>query len=156
MGKTVGSTKDVVRDRSENLCEKCGVELTRNVNGVPDGLTARSIHHRQPQRWGGRDSVINLVNICVGCHKRIHDDEESAESEGWIVRREQNPGNIPFNSRRGWVLPKPDGSLVLLDWTTGRAEALHTAPVRDTTTRRRSARRQRHRSSSAKRVPRVA
>lgn len=148
--------KDTVRNRSEGLCEKCGVELTRNVNGIPDGLTARSIHHRQPQRWGGRDSVINMVQICIGCHTSIHLDEVKYEKEGWIVRREQNPGNVPFNSRRGWVLPKSDGTLVLLDWTTGRAEALHSAPVRGTTTRRKSARRQRHRSSQVNRGLRVA
>jgi hypothetical protein len=156
MGKSLHLPKDTVRNRSEGLCEKCGVMLTQNVNGIPDGDSARSIHHRQPQRWGGKDSVINLVNICIGCHREIHDCEEVAEKEGWIVRREQNPGNIPFNSRQGWVLPKSDGTLVLLDWTTGRAEALHTAPVRGTTRRQRVARRQRHRSSPGKRCARAA
>lgn len=156
MGKSLHLPKDTVRNRSEGLCEKCGVTLTRNINGIPDGLTARSIHHRQPQRWGGKDSVICMVNICCGCHAEIHLDEEKAEKEGWIVRREQNPGNIPFLSRRGWVLPKPDGTLVLLDWTTGRAEALQTAPAPGTTRRRRVATRQRHRARQSRRSSRAA
>jgi hypothetical protein len=147
MGRSVGSAKDLVRERSEGKCEKCGVVLTGNVNGIPDGDTARSIHHRQPRRCGGKDSVINLVNLCVGCHRGIHEDEETAAKEGWIVIG-RFPGNVPFLGWRGWILPRFDGSTVLLDFTVGRAVDLDPALAGSTRRRRVATRsRQGHRKS---------
>lgn len=147
MGKSLQTPVDIVRERSGGCCERCGVVLTRNVNGVPDGLTARTIHHRQPRRLGGRDSVINLVNLCIGCHREIHDDEENARLDGWIILDRRFPGKVPFAGHRGWVLPQPDGGLVELDWTTGRTRPL--AEVPRTTRARRVATRSRpgHRKS---------
>lgn len=149
MGKRLETPKDIVRDRSEGCCEKCGVVLTRNHNGVPDGDTARSIHHRQPQRCGGRDSVVNLVNLCIGCHRWIHNNEKVAQREGWIVIG-RYVGNVPFLGWRGWVLPARDGALVLLDFDLGRAVDLP-RPRPRTTPRRRVATRRRHRSRPASR-----
>jgi hypothetical protein len=151
MGRSLRTPKDIVRDRSEGLCEKCGVELTRNVDGVPDGLTARSIHHRQPKRCGGKDSVVNLVNICIGCHRQIHEDEALAERFGWIVIG-RYPGNVPYLTYRGWVIAGKDGSLVSLDFDLGRTRPLAPALVGtpDTTRRHRVARRQRHRARPVK------
>lgn len=142
MGKSHSPAVDIVRNRSEGRCEICGVVLTQNVNGIPDGDTARSIHHRQPKRCGGRDSVINLVNLCVKHHREIHDDEETAAGLGYIVIG-RHPGRVPFLSWRGWVVPEGDGALTLLDWASGRTRPLAPAP---TTRRPRVARRPRHRS----------
>lgn len=120
MGKSVNPPKDVVRERSEGLCERCGNRLTKNVNGAPEDKHARSIHHRQPKRCGGKDQVVNLVNICITCHRCIHADEKKAALEGWIVIG-RYPGNVPFLSWRGWVRPNRDGSLTILDFDLGRA-----------------------------------
>jgi hypothetical protein len=119
MGKSQDSPKDIVRARSEGMCEKCGVILTPNVQGIPVENTSQSIHHRQPQRAGGRDSVVCMVNLCVGCHRGIHDDEELAARSGWIVIG-RSPGRVPFLGWRGWVLPDTEGRLTLLDFERGR------------------------------------
>jgi hypothetical protein len=153
MGKSVNSPKDIVRDRSEGFCEKCGVVLTRNVHGVPDADSARSIHHRQPKRCGGKDTPANLVQICIGCHRAIHADEKAAELLGWIVIG-RFPGNVPFLGWRGWIQPRRDGSATLLDFDLGRAVDL--PRPRGTTRRHRVATRQRHRSRPAKRSARAA
>lgn len=153
MGKRLLSAKDIVRNRSEGFCERCKVILTRNVHGVPDGMTARSVHHRQPRRHGGKDSVICMVNLCLGCHKWIHDNEEIAALDGWIVI-DRFPGNAPFNSWRGWVLPQPDGSLTLLDFERGHARSL--APVAPTTQRHRVATRSRPGHRKSRKVARAA
>lgn len=121
MGKSRLTPKEIVRIRSEGLCEKCARKLTRNHNGIPDGGTARSIHHRQKRSEGGRDSVVCMVNLCLDCHIGIHRDEKQAEVEGWICAR---PDRQPFASWRGWVLPTRSGSLTLLDWTTGRTSEI--------------------------------
>jgi hypothetical protein len=146
MGKSLDSPKDTVRERSEGLCEKCGVVLTRNHNGVPDGDSARSVHHRQPQRCGGKDSVVNLVNLCIGCHRWIHANEKVAQRDGWIVIG-RYPGKVPFLGWMGWVLPRPDGSRLLIDFDLGRAVDLPRPRPR-----RRVAHRQRHRSRGRLRV----
>lgn len=119
MAKRVYNPKETVRIRSGGCCEKCGVALSRNHHGVPDGPTARTIHHRWPQRCGGKDNVVNLVNLCSGCHISIHSDEELARAEGWIVV-DRYPGNVPFLTHRGWIQPRPDGSLRLIDFDLGR------------------------------------
>jgi hypothetical protein len=129
--------------------------LTRNIAGIPDGDTARSIHHRQPRRAGGRDSAINMVNLCIKCHKEIHADEENAAKDGWMILDRRFPGNVPFNSWRGWVLPDLDGSLRLMDFERGRLIDLTPAPA-SSTRRPRVATRQRHRSRQVKRLRRVA
>lgn len=154
MGKSIHTPKDMVRDRSEGFCERCGVVMTRNIHGKPDGLSARSIHHRQPKRCGGRDSAINLVEICIGCHREIHADEKLAALDGWIVIG-RFPGNVPFRGWRGWIQPRKDGSSTLLDFDLGRAVDLP-RPRPRSTRRQRVATRQRHRSRPAKRVARVA
>jgi hypothetical protein len=154
MGKSVHTPKDIVRDRSGDRCEKCMVELTRNIHGVPDGPTARSIHHRQCKRWGGKDSAINLVNICRGCHDEIHADEEKAAENGWIVRFGQFPGHIPYLSWRGWMLPALDGSYALLDFEAGHSTDI--APTREYTRRKRVATRSRRGCRKSRKSPRAA
>lgn len=123
MGKSRLSPKDTVRKRSQNRCEKCSRELTRNVNGMPEDGAARSIHHRQKKSDGGRDSVVCMVNLCLDCHRAIHRDEKKAMLEGWIVVG-RSPGKVPFASWRGWVLPDNEGGLDLLDFETGRLVAV--------------------------------
>ena len=148
MGKSLHPAKELVIERAGNRCEMCGVVLTRNVHGKPDGLTARSIHHRQPQREGGRDSVYCLVVLCLKHHRQIHEDEEAAKKDGWITDR--FPGKVPFLSWRGWVLPTGEGGLDLVDWETGRVREMQPPPPRR---KRRSGHRPRR---TARQVPRVA
>lgn len=125
MGKSLNTARDRVLTRSEGKCERCGVELTFNVKGIPDGDSARSLHHRQPRRCGGKDSIFNLVYLCVKCHRLIHDDEDEAARDGWIVIG-TTPVSRPFRGWQGWVLPMGDGSLMLLDFDMGRAVDLRT------------------------------
>lgn len=128
MGYDVRSAKDIVRARSQGLCEKCGVFLTPNVEGIPREDTARSVHHRRPKRDRGRDSVTCMVNLCWLCHRVIHEDEEAAAVLGYIVLG-TDPCRVPFLSWRGWVLPQADGSLTLLDFASGDGRSRVEAPV---------------------------
>lgn len=136
MGKSVDTPKDTVRERSEGCCEKCGVILTQNIAGFPEENTARSIHHRHPRRLGGKDSVINLVNLCNGCHRGIHDNEDQAVRDGWLIIDGRHPGRVPFLSHRGWLLPDSLGGLRLLDFAAGRAVVV-ALPLRSPGQRRR-------------------
>lgn len=127
MGKSLLTPKDIVRNRSGNRCEKCSRVLDRNVNGVPQSDAARSIHHRQPKRVGGKDSVVCMVNLCIRCHRDIHEDEKAASLGGWIVL-DRDINRVPFLSWQGWVLPDTRGGLLVLDFDTGRAYPLQAEP----------------------------
>ena len=74
---------------------------------------------------GVKTPYSTLVYLCVKCHRLIHDDETAAARDGWIVIG-SSPVSRPFLSWRGWVLPRADGSLVLLDFGSGRAVDLRT------------------------------
>lgn len=118
--------KDIVRSRARNRCEKCGVKTLRFNHADPSGYNQRSIHHRVKQEWGGLDWVTNMVNLCIPCHREIHDDEDKAALGGWIVRR-GDPARVPIESIRGWVVLHQDGRMTVLDFSTGRAQP---TPVR--------------------------
>lgn len=149
VGKSLQTGRELVILRADNRCEKCGVNLTRNIPTKPDRLTDRSIHHRQPQRLGGKDSVWCMVALCLGCHRGIHADEESAAKEGWITDR--FPGKVPFLGWRGWVVPTREGGLDLVDFEKGRVLALVPPPP----TPRRKQRGHRPRRT-ARQMPRIA
>lgn len=121
MGKRLMTPKDVVRVRSQGRCEKCGVILVRNVNGLSSDGACRSIHHREPKRERGRDSVVCMVQLCLMCHRAIHADEDTAALDGWIVIG-RNPASAPFKGWKGWILPVYDGSVIMVDFETGRMD----------------------------------
>lgn len=155
MGKSLLSPKDIVRNRSGNQCEKCGVILTRNVNGIPDGITARSVHHRHPKRDGGKDSVVCMVNLCLGCHKAIHEDEDKAALDGWIVFG-RSPARVPWLGHLGWVLPTPEGGLDRIDFEAGRVYALARGEEQPRTRKRVATRPQFDRRRKSRKIARVA
>lgn len=95
-----------------------------------------------------------MVNLCYGCHKGIHDDEEAAVLEGFIVL-DADPARVPFLGWRGWVLPDPEGGLVLLDFGIGQAYAVDT-PVQPRPRKRVARRPQYDRRKKSRKISRVA
>jgi hypothetical protein len=109
--------RDRVRKRANGRCEKCGVPFNRNRN-----KSNASMHHRQPRRRNGYDSVGNLLHLCLSCHSGIHRDEENAEKYGWITWSvpEATPVLIQVTSANGcqgnrWVYLLEEGSYEFLD-----------------------------------------
>jgi hypothetical protein len=123
-GQTL-SVKDVVRRRAHNHCEKCGALPPRNSPSIRRG----SIHHRQPRRLGGPDTVSNLVLLCFECHQDIHQAEPLAALAGWLAW--VDPEVTPLlHEVHGWVLLVPAGTveplaepeaLRLMEWVNGSA-----------------------------------
>ena len=48
------------------------------------------IHHVKSRGSGGHDVAENLVNLCVGCHKRVHNGQIPRRNIECIVRRREN------------------------------------------------------------------
>lgn len=86
--------RSVVTDRSDRVCEKCGLEH------------AREKHHRKNRSQGGDWEPSNILDLCPGCHKWITEHPARAYINGWSVRQPRNPLHVPVMYR---------GALVYLD-----------------------------------------
>ena len=96
-----------VIDRAKMRCERCGTYL---------GYAAYSIHHRLPRGRGGRNELSNLVLLCGSatspdtCHAFVESRREQAYDEGWLVRSEMDPAEVPVaHVAFGRVLLDNDG-----------------------------------------------
>ena len=63
LGKARWKTiRRIVRNRDGNQCLGCGITA----------VEARLyVHHVQPQRLGGTDTLDNLILVCQRCHMRL-------------------------------------------------------------------------------------
>ncbi|WP_052372816.1 HNH endonuclease [Amycolatopsis taiwanensis] len=93
--------RDIVRERSGGVCEKCGIQ------------PAAEIHHRCGRQMGGsREPWINqpsnLLHLCSGCHGEVTNTRGARayiETCGWLVRRGQTlPADVPVVLWHGLVL----------------------------------------------------
>jgi hypothetical protein len=85
---------ELVRERSQGMCEGCHVR------------PANDVHHRRYLSRGGAHNVANLVHLCgfgnhaAGCHGLAHSGDAP---EGWAVsawdRRAE--ASIPFTDLHG-------------------------------------------------------
>ena len=90
---------DTVEERSGGVCEGCGKRR------------ATQKHHRLFKSRGGRDEVVNLLDLCgsgnhTGCHGEAHTDLER-QIHGWSVPSGEKPGNRPVLYRGQWVYLLP-------------------------------------------------
>lgn len=92
------ATRRLLRQRSDGVCEQCGMELATNA------------HHRKNKSQLGSDSLSNLLHLCgsgtTGCHGYITEHHAESYLKGWSVRSTEDPREIPVLYR---------GSLVTLD-----------------------------------------
>jgi 5-methylcytosine-specific restriction protein A len=96
-------TVRLVKDRAQNRCEMCG---------TADSLRW-SFHHRIPRGMGGsRDQRLNLPSNIVllcgsgteGCHGHIESHRETAREDGLLLRRIDDPAEVPIKLCHGTVL----------------------------------------------------
>jgi len=102
------ATADAVRARSQGRCERCGT----------DSAARWSLHHRKPRGMGGtRDPEINspanVLLLCgsgtEGCHGRVESNRAEAYDLGLLVRRNDDPAQVPVELRFGRVLLDDEG-----------------------------------------------
>lgn len=85
-GHTHGVRK-IIKRRSKGICERCW--------DAPAG----QFHHRRMRSQGGKDTELNLVHLCAICHHWIHHNVQDAYDSGWLVKRWQDPDEIPWQRR---------------------------------------------------------
>lgn len=81
----------IVSDRSEGMCEKCG---------VPGALEKA---HRVARSHGGRWDASNVLDLCHDCHHGNHGAPQVAYDHGWHLRGHvEDTPNAPVLLRKGW------------------------------------------------------
>jgi hypothetical protein len=104
-GRPSRETRETVMERDGYRCVVCG----------HGGLL--HLHHRRPVGAGGsRDPEIhaaaNLVCVCAGCHRRIHNRPARAREAGLLLPAGADPQAVPVRIYgRGLVRLTDDGGL---------------------------------------------
>lgn len=101
-------TINLVKERASSRCERCGT-----------GDSYRwSFHHRIPRGMGGsRDPRLNepsnILLLCgsgtEGCHGWVESHRAESYDSGLLVRRHDDPSEIPVTLRYGEVFLNDEG-----------------------------------------------
>lgn len=121
MPKTIG-IRSRIRQRARNRCERCFCKTTHENNSPKQG----TIHHRFPRRNGGRNTMENLLLLCLSCHRDVHADEDAAVLDGFMTLEEPTrplrptravkQAHRPLPPRRGRPRRKPHGRPSRDEW----------------------------------------
>jgi hypothetical protein len=84
--------RPLVHARSKGKCEA-------RIPGVCT-FKASHIHHRKLRSQGGTNDLENLRDLCLSCHRVIHDNPEWAQQVGLIVLGRDDSSEIAVDLRR--------------------------------------------------------
>lgn len=100
--------RDVIRERSEGVCEVCGQ------------TPAVQQHHRRPRAAGGTsrpesNQPSNGLDVCVRCHHQIESHRTDALTMGWLVRQTDSPTLRRVLRRGEWVWLDDHGGVLTVE-----------------------------------------
>lgn len=96
----VKKARAILYARSGYVCEMCA------------RARATEAHHRKNRSQGGTWSPANLLHVCHSCHVHVTTHPAAAREQGWAVRRDQEPAEVPvWIARKGWSYLELDGSI---------------------------------------------
>ena len=75
--------KKAVRARSRGVCEAATPFCTGS---------AQHFHHRKPRSAGGSHSEVNGLDVCLTCHRSLHDHPASSYERGLLLHSWENEG----------------------------------------------------------------
>lgn len=98
MSQIPTKARQVVRERSNDQCSRCGVP-------------GSEIHHRQRRREGGH-GYENLVLLCGTDHRWVHAHPSAARDAGYIIPISVSDiSAVPIKTFAGWVVFGEDGGI---------------------------------------------
>lgn len=94
--------REVVKERSGEACEAM-------IYAVCTGR-AEHMHHR---KISGREHlVVNILHLCRACHMDyIHKNPEASRENGWLVKMNYDPSEVPVMYRGQPVMLFEDGRI---------------------------------------------
>ncbi len=108
-------TRVVVIERDSSTCQDCG-----HVGETGNRKDEIQVHHIEPERLGGSDSMDNLIALCGKCH-----------SIREIELRKAHPGRTSLTAKIFLTLAMEpeaveafDAEVALLKYETSRASAM--------------------------------
>lgn len=100
----------VPKDVAEAVIERSGGRC-ESMNFPYCTGRAEQLHHRQLRSQGGEHTVENIIAVCAADHSRFHREVREAQSQGWIVRSTQEPGEVPMKYRGRPAVLTEDGGV---------------------------------------------
>jgi len=102
------ATRELVNARSGWKCERCGKRGDMQY------------HHRRARGMGSTkrpesNLAANCLHLDSACHAEIESRRAVAYENGWLVRQQEAPTDVPVLRRGVWVLLDNDGGYVR--WT---------------------------------------
>jgi 5-methylcytosine-specific restriction enzyme A len=72
------------------------------------------LHHRRCRGAGGSkrpetNQAANALAVCRDCHRLIESQREIAYANGWLVKQQHTPAEIPVLRRHVWVVLDNEG-----------------------------------------------
>jgi 5-methylcytosine-specific restriction protein A len=82
------------------------------------------LHHRRARGMGSSrrpetNQAANSLAICRDCHSFAESQRETALRNGWLVRQNQTPADVPVLYRHRWMILSNDGSVTPADCVCG-------------------------------------
>ena len=95
--------KGMIRERAEGTCEVM-------IPGVCRGMQSLQCHHRKNRSQGGMGDVVNGLLVCLWCHEWIGKHPQVSYDNGWLVKMNYDPAEVPVTHRGHPVLLDTGGS----------------------------------------------
>jgi 5-methylcytosine-specific restriction endonuclease McrA len=84
------------------LIERAGGQCELKIPGVCMKGMSRTLplcaHHRKLRKHGGSSTLENLLWLCAGCHRWVHDYPQTSYGEGWLVHSWAAPEDVPVEA----------------------------------------------------------
>jgi hypothetical protein len=90
------NTRAAVKGRSSGICEHCRMQR------------ATDMHHRISRGVGGWWSPANVLHLCRVCHSHFTGNVSMGHHMGIILRRAQNPEEVPVMRADGEIFYATD------------------------------------------------
>lgn len=100
-------TRQVIQDRSQGICEICGIRPVQQH------------HHRRPRGMGSSrradtNTPANAIGACEPDHRYIEANRSEALEKGWLVRQGHSPEDTFMLYRGEWAYLTVDGGVEYL------------------------------------------
>lgn len=72
--------KKEIKKARKKYCEYCG------------GTWGIEVHHYRSRGAGGNDGKENLISLCWGCHRKVHNGQIPKEKIKYIIEKRESIG----------------------------------------------------------------
>jgi hypothetical protein len=108
--KTAMKAKRPAMTPEERACRKAVRARSESVCEIHGSHPAQDMHHRLNRSQGGLWTPANILHICRDAHRLIGERPQAAAGQGWSIRNQRNPEDVPcWLAGRGYAFLHDNG-----------------------------------------------